>query len=76
MVNGYNLNNIRPRQVPYMRAAPWGSSSRISRLIEKKRCGRTFCVKSGVVDQLLESAFFLSFSPLVQSDLQAKPEII
>ena len=45
-------------------------------LLRKSGAGRTFCVKSGVVDQLLELAFFLSFSPLVQSDLQAKPEII
>ena len=44
--------------------------------LRKSGAGRTFCVKNGVIDQLLESAFFPSFSSLVQSNLQAKPEII
>ena len=34
------------------------------------------CVRSGAVDQIWKLTFFLSFSSLVQSDLQAKPEII
>ncbi|HIX73370.1 MAG TPA: hypothetical protein H9849_10150, partial [Candidatus Anaerobutyricum stercoripullorum] len=44
--------------------------------LRKSGARRTFCVKNGVIDQLLESAFFPSFSSLVQSNLQAKPEII
>ena len=40
MVNGYNMNNIRPGQVPYMRRT-LGIIFQDFRLIEKRRCMRT-----------------------------------